>query len=136
MANDDVGSEFDEGSTVRWVAVVDDDTSVRRALARRLRADGLAVRAFASAHEYLAAATVGRVACVVLDVHLGAMSGFELHEYLRRAGAMVPVILITAHDEIPTTELARYAGASGYLRKPFDSDELVALVRRALDRAA
>jgi two-component system response regulator FixJ len=135
MANHENGSDLGEESATRWVAVVDDDASVRRALVRRLRVDGLTVRAFASAQEYLARPG-GRAACIVLDVHLGAMSGFELYEHLRRSGTSVPMILITAHDEIPSAELARYAGPGGYLRKPFDSDELVALVRRALDRVA
>jgi FixJ family two-component response regulator len=136
MANNGGGSCSGGGSRTRWVAIVDDDASVRTALARRLRAENLPVQTFASAQEYLAAAGEGRVACLVLDVHLGTMSGFELHDLLRGAGATVPVILITAHDEIPSTELARYAGPNGYLRKPFDSDELVALVRRALQRVA
>ncbi len=121
---------------IPWIAVVDDDASVRVALARRLRAEGFPVQTFASAQEYLAAAVPGRVGCLVLDVHLGEISGFELQEHLRSTGTDTPVLLITAHDEISSAELARRSGPDGYLRKPFDSDEMVALVRRALRRVS
>jgi FixJ family two-component response regulator len=115
-----------------YVAIVDDDASVRTALSRRLRAAGLSVRTYSSATDFLTTAQPREVACMILDVHLGGMSGFDLSDYLRSLGWDMPIIPITAHDEIPTAELERYAGAAGYLRKPFDSDELVALVRRAL----
>ena len=136
VGNDDESPDPTDGGPVRWIAIVDDDASVRTALARRLRAEGLRVLSFASAQEYLAAARSSRVGCLVLDVHLGEMSGFELHEHLRSASTETPTILITAHDEISSAELARRSGPDGYLRKPFDSDELVALVRRALHRTA
>ena len=113
-----------------WVAIVDDDPSVRSALARVLRTAGIGVETYASAQEYLSAATEREPVCLVLDVHLGGMTGFELHDRLLAAGSRATVVFITAHDEVPTAELERRAGPDGYLRKPFDGDQLLALVRR------
>ena len=113
------------------MAIVDDDDSVRRALARLLRAEGLRVATFATADAYLVAtARGGAPACLVLDVHLGGasgMSGLELHDHLAGRGAAVPVVLITA-DDIPAAELARRVGAGRCLRKPVEGAALLALV--------
>lgn len=114
----------------QWVAVVDDDASVRRALARLLRAENIAVTTFATAQEFLTANDVDPPACLVLDVHLGPTSGFELQEYLASVHSEVPLIFVTAHDEISSAELARRAGPDGYLRKPFDGEVFLAMVRR------
>ena len=114
----------------RWVAIVDDDASVRSALARVLRTAGLTVETYATAHEYLSASIDREPSCLVLDVHLGGMTGFDLHDRLLASGSAVSVLFITAHDDVPTAELERRAGPDGYLRKPFDGDQLLALVRR------
>ena len=114
----------------QWVAVVDDDASVRRALARLLRTENIAVMTFATAQEFLTATDVDPPACLVLDVHLGAMSGFELQEYLASVHSEIPLLFITGHDEISSLELARRAGPDAYLRKPFDSDIFLTMVRR------
>ena len=111
-----------------WVGVVDDDTSLRIALARALRANDLLVRAFASAEEFLERKGGGEPACLVLDIHLGGMSGFELRDRLAANGAEVPIIFITGHDDV-FAEHARSRTACGYLRKPFDTAVLVALLR-------
>lgn len=118
------------------VAIVDDDASVRFALARVLRTAGITVDTYATAHEYLTAVLEREPACLVLDVHLGGMTGFELHDRLLAAGARASVVFITAHDEVPTIELERRAGPDGYLRKPFDGDQLLALVRRIAHTSA
>ena len=114
----------------RWVAIVDDDPSVRSALARVLRTAGIPVETYATAHEYLSATMEREPTCLVLDVHLGGMTGFDLHDRLLASGSRVTVVFITAHDEVPSAELERRAGPDGYLRKPFDGDQLLALVRR------
>ena len=119
-------------SNERWVAIVDDDPSVRSALARVLRTAGIAVETYASAHEYLSASHDREPTCLVLDVHLGSMSGFDLHDRLVASGSRVSVVFITAHDEVPATELERRGGPDGYLRKPFDGDQLLAIVRRVV----
>ncbi len=114
-----------------WIAVVDDDPSIRSALARLLRSEGLAVETFAASAEFLAAIdSDGTPACLVLDVHLGAESGFDLQEILAVTHANMPVILMTGHDKIPSAELARRPGPDGFLRKPFDGDLILDMVRR------
>jgi FixJ family two-component response regulator len=120
-----------------WVAIVDDDGSVRRALARLLRMEGVCVATFATSQEFLAGSGMnGGPSCLVLDVHLGSasrMSGFELHDHLAELGAKVKIVMMTAHDEVPSSELARRVGAENFLRKPFESETLVRLVQKAID---
>jgi len=113
-----------------WIAVVDDDPSIRSSLARLLRADGLAVETFGGPREFLDAIAVAPPACLVLDVHLGPTSGFQLQENLAVTHPAVPVIFITGHDEISAAELTRRAGEDGFLRKPFDGDLIIGMVRR------
>jgi FixJ family two-component response regulator len=116
------------------VCVVDDDESLLRALGRLLRAAGFTVEAFASAEEFLEADHRVPPRCLVLDVRLSGMSGFELHEELRGAGMSPPVVFITAHDDPATRERARRAGAVQYLRKPFEESALIdALYRATVD---
>lgn len=114
------------------VCVVDDDVSLLRALQRLLSAGGFGVTTFSSAEEFLQAPSRGDVACLVLDVHLGGLSGFELQERLVASGSRIPVLFITARDDAPTREQARRAGASDYLRKPFDDELLLAAVHKAI----
>ena len=116
----------------RLVAIVDDDASVRRALRRLLTSAGLASIAFASAREYLDAQLPEAPGCLVLDIQLGGMSGFELHQHLEATGETVPTIFITAHDDEATSERARLAGAAGYLRKPLDGSVLIEAIHQAL----
>jgi FixJ family two-component response regulator len=122
------------GQTEPWIAIVDDDASIRCSLARVFRVDGIRVDTFASAEEFLERAIAGDPQCVVLDVHLGALSGFDLQDRLAENGVVPPIIFITAHDEIPSARLTRRAGACGFLRKPFDAEALIALVRPFLCR--
>jgi len=98
----------------RWVAIVDDDPSVRSALGRVLRTAGIAVETYASAHEYLSATLEREPTCLVLDVHLGSMSGFDLQDRLIASGSRVSIVFITAHDEVSSAELERRAGPDGY----------------------
>jgi FixJ family two-component response regulator len=112
------------------VCVVDDDVSLLRALRRLLSAAGFAVEAFSSAEEFLASRHSAPPRCLVLDVRLGGMSGFDLHEWLRRSGSTIPVIFITAHDDPTTRECARRAGAVRCLGKPLDEVELIAAIHQ------
>ena len=102
------------------IGLVEDDPSFRRALRRLLSAAGFSVAAFASAEEFLASESAGATACLVLDVHLGGMSGFDLQQRLATAGVPIPAIFITAHDDPVTRERARSGVA--YLQKPFRED--------------
>jgi len=118
-------------TTAPAVAVVDDDESIRRALYRLLRSDGLAAATFASAHEFLEAHRRQAFACVVLDVYMGRMSGLDLAEHLASEGNSPPIILITAHDDEPIRERAQRVGVTAYLRKPVDATLLLNVVHQA-----
>ena len=113
------------------ISVVDDDPSVRRALRRLLQSAGYAVEAFASGPEFLASDPPGRIACIVLDIRLNGMTGFDLQERMVANGTAIPVIFITAHDDEPTRDRVQKAGVAAYLPKPFDGASLLAAVESA-----
>ena len=110
------------------VAVVDDDDAVRRALGRLLRVTGHQVRTYASAEEFLGAVPSG-VDCLVLDVYLGGMNGYDLHSLLTTAGQSPPTVFVTAHDDVKAGMSLRADGEC--LRKPFDDDHLLGAIARA-----
>lgn len=110
------------------IAVVDDDPAFRRALERLLRGAGYDVETFASAEDYLALGGCVRHGCLVLDVYLGGMTGLDLRAELARNGAPVPVVFITAHQDLATVKQA--AGDAPCLRKPFDEELLFAAIAR------
>jgi len=114
-----------------WVGIVDDDASLRTALARALRVSGFRVEAFASAEEFLRRDVAGKPDCIVLDIHLGGLSGFDLQDLLAAEGAAPPIIFITAHDDM-LAQRSRSHAACGYLRKPFDTDALLTLLRQCV----
>jgi FixJ family two-component response regulator len=118
------------------VAVVDDDASVRRGLARLLRSADLQVHTYASATEFLDTGLPTAPNCVILDIHLGGMSGLELLSKLRALGLNLPVLIITAHDDAQTQEAAVRAGCAAYLRKPLDAKVLLEEVATAVKGAA
>jgi FixJ family two-component response regulator len=118
------------------IAIVEDDPSMCTALERLLRAAGFQVVAFPSAEEFLGRSGQEQFSCLVLDIHLGGMSGFDLQAHMAASGAAVPVIFITAHDDVATREKAQKAGAVAYLRKPFDRADLLRAIHGALGRAA
>lgn len=111
-----------------WVGIIDDDASLRAALGRALRGSGIRVESFASGEEFLERGDPRAADCIVLDIHLGGLSGFDLRDRLMAAGTVPPIIFITGHDDV-FARRARECGASGFLRKPFDVNELLALVR-------
>jgi FixJ family two-component response regulator len=121
--------------SVPLVCVVDDDASILRALQRLLRSGNYAVRTFTSAEAFLASEYRPLAGCLVLDVHLGGLSGIELQEHLAASGMRTPVVFITAHDDAITRERAHRAGAVDYLRKPFDDVALLDAVNRAIGRS-
>jgi len=117
------------------VLIVDDDPSVRRALRRLVESAGFSAETFASGRQAIDIGFLGRAACLIIDVHLGDMTGFELQRILASEGTNVPVIFITAHDDAPTWDNARRAGAIAYLPKPIDGGLLLDAIREAI-RAA
>jgi FixJ family two-component response regulator len=118
------------------VVVVDDDLSVRRALKRLIGSAGYETRTFASSRELLDAGSADEAACLVLDIHLGRVSGFELLEKLRATGCRVPAVFITAFDDAESRDRATAAGATAFLRKPFDGSVLLDAIADAVDRGA
>jgi FixJ family two-component response regulator len=117
------------------VSIVDDDLSVRRALRRLIASAGFSVETFASGREFLESVLIGRSQCIVLDIHLGGLSGFDVQERLKAMGVQAPVILITAHDDEATHARAGGSGAAGYLRKPFEERALLDAIERAIGKA-
>ena len=114
------------------IAVVDDDPFVRKALERLLRSAGLSVEAFASGAEFLASANDHEPDCVVLDLHMPEVSGFEVQSRLARAHAGVPVVTITGHDTPESRSRALGGGAKSYLTKPVDDEALLQAIDAAM----
>ena len=114
------------------VSIVDDDLSVLRALRRLVQSAGYTVTTFASAGEFLDSPALARAACLVLDISLEGMSGFELQERLAADHPSLPIIFITALDDATTRERVGHSGVAAHLRKPFDEDALLDAIRRAL----
>jgi FixJ family two-component response regulator len=116
------------------VFVVDDDTGVREALASLIGSVGLRVACFASPQEFLHHRISEGPACLVLDVRMPGLSGFDLQRELDRVERGIPTIFITAHGDIPMAVQAMKAGAVDFLSKPFREEDLLDAVRKALER--
>jgi len=114
------------------VFVVDDDPSVLRALERLFRGAGWPVRTFASAEEFLRHDLHVARGCLVADVHLGRMSGLELHATLGHRPRRMPVILTSGVDDVNMEAEAFRLGALAFFRKPFEATALLDCVRRGL----
>jgi FixJ family two-component response regulator len=117
------------------VAVVDDHESVRLAIASLLRSLDLHVEAFASGAEFLGWPHLNSLTCVVLDVRMPGMSGFDVLRELAACGRQLPVILISAHEEPQARQLAVAAGALAFLSKPFPERSLLDPIRSAIGKA-
>jgi FixJ family two-component response regulator len=116
------------------VFVVDDDASVREALAGLIRSVGLRAEMFASAAEFLRHETPDGPACLVLDVRLPGLSGLALQRELTTANSQIPIIFITAHGDIPMSVRAMKAGAVEFLSKPFRDQDLLDAIHQAIER--
>ena len=117
------------------VYIVDDDPSVRIAIARLLASVGLPCESFATASEFLKRAERGLSGCLVLDVRMPGLSGLELQHALLESGKQIPVIFVTAHADVPLTVRAMKEGALELLTKPFDDQTLLDAVNGALQIA-
>jgi FixJ family two-component response regulator len=118
--------------TRETVLVIDDDPSVRAALASLIRSVGLLVTVFASAQEFLKAPKPDSASCIVLDVRLPGVSGLDLQRQLTEAGVYTPVIFMTGHGDIPMSVRAMKAGAIEFLPKPFRDQDLLDAIETAL----
>lgn len=115
------------------VNVVDDDDAVRDAIGMLLRNAGMTVRTFASGKEFLADYSLNDVGCLVLDMRMPEMSGFDVLDRLKEIQAPIPVIFVTGHGDVPMAVEAMRRGAVNFIRKPFSDEELLICVAEALD---
>jgi len=118
----------------RRIAVVDDEQSVRKALQRLLRSAGMDVQSYASGADFLEAMASNPPDCVVLDLHMPGVNGFEVQERLAGAGAPLPVVVITGHDSPEARTRVMASGARGYLTKPVDDRLLLDAISVAVSK--
>ena len=118
----------------RTVFVIDDDPDIRAAMQRLLETVGLHAALFAAAQDFLQRKMPEAPSCLVLDLRLPGMSGLEVQRRLIEAGAMIPIIFITAHGDIPTSVRAMKSGAVEFLTKPFRDKDLLDAIEQALQR--
>jgi FixJ family two-component response regulator len=117
------------------IAVVEDDPSMRKAIARIVRGLGLLFQTYASAEAFLGDEARCRFACLILDIQLRGMSGLELMRHLAQQGREVRVVFVTALEGEALQREAEEMGCVAYLRKPFEAGMLIAAIRRACEPA-
>lgn len=118
-------------SDKKQIYIVDDDESVRRALKLLMVTYGFTVDTFSSAEEFFSAVPSSAPGCLVLDVHMPGMNGWEMQQEIMKTGNSRAVIIITADKNGGLKEQALKAGAVGFLQKPFKDQELVNLINKA-----
>jgi FixJ family two-component response regulator len=117
------------------VYIVDDDPSVRKGLGRLLKSAGYEVEIFGSAREFLNVnPSCEGPACLVLDMKMPDLNGFDLQQKLKKMGYALPIVFITGHGDIPMSVKAMKTGAVDFLTKPFDEDDLLSAVQEALKK--
>jgi len=114
------------------IAIVDDEEPIRKAWRRLLRSAGLEVDAFPNGAEFLESLAIRRPDCVVLDLHMPLISGFEVQARIMESGVPVPVVIVTGHDSDETRERALAGQPVAYLRKPVDEQVLLDAIELAL----
>jgi two-component system response regulator FixJ len=121
------------GQTSKVVAIIDDNDLMRDSLCGLVESAGIEARCFGSAKAFLESDSYGRVACLIVDVRMPRMSGVELQARLKEEGCNVPIIFITAYDDVEIRAQAMKDGAVEFLAKPFDHQLLLQILRRTLD---
>lgn len=119
-------------SHVPTVFIVDDDQAVRDSLRLLMNSAELPVESFADAREFLAAVTVDRPGCLVLDVRMPEIDGLELQRQLAARGSRLPIIILTGHGDVPMAVEALRAGALDFIQKPFESRVLLQRIEEAI----
>ena len=117
------------------VYVVDDDEAVRDSLQWLLEGKDYRVRCFDSAESFLSRYDPREVACLIVDIRMGGMSGIELQDRLIERRSPLPIVVITGHGDVPMAVDSMKKGAMDFIQKPFNEDELVTLVERMLEHA-
>jgi FixJ family two-component response regulator len=115
-----------------WIAIVDDDPSVLKALGRSLRVRTHQTKAYGSAREFLASLPEGLPQCLILDIQMPEMTGLELHVYLTCRGVHIPTIIITSHADPVVRQRLESAGVVAFLTKPLQNATLFAAIDTAL----
>ncbi len=121
---------------VSTIFVVDDEPGVRKSLTRLVTSAGYAVEAFASAADFLTRQPFTRPSCAVLDVRLPDLTGLELQEALARSEHAMPIVFITGHGDIAMSMTAMKRGAVDFLTKPFEAENLLHAIERAVTKDA
>ncbi len=117
------------------VYVVDDDEAVRDSLQWLLEGKDYRVRCFDSAESFLSRYDAREVACLIVDIRMGAMNGLELQNRLLEQQSPLPIVFITGHGDVPMAVDTMKKGAMDFIQKPFKQDQLVGLVERMLEHA-
>jgi two-component system response regulator TtrR len=116
--------------------VVDDDESIRTLWRWLMESNGIAVRTFATAEEFIESYRNGGAGCLVLDIKLPDMSGLELQEYLNGRDIEIPIVFVTGHGDVPAAVSALKGGAVDFIQKPFSHREVLAIIANAFQRDA
>lgn len=116
------------------VYIVDDEEPVRDSLALLLRSVGIATRAFPDGGSFLAAYNSEMRGCIVVDVRMPRIGGLELQQELNRRGCTLPLIFMTGHGDVPMAVEAMRAGALDFVQKPFNDEDMIRRVQRALEQ--
>ena len=116
--------------------VVDDDEAIRTLWRWLMESNGVAVRIFATAREFIDGYAPGAPGCLVLDMRLPGMSGLELQDYLNRSGIDIPIVFVTAHADVPTAVTAIKGGAVDLIEKPFSYRQVLSVIEKAFQRDA
>ena len=129
--DDEMAGAVTEKSPPRHISIVDDDASIREALKRLMRSVRFSADAYGSAEEFLASDRVNDTACLILDVYLPGMNGFELQNHLKAEGRAIPIVFITAHSDKTSRRRALKGGAIDFLSKPVRRDVLLKAIQSA-----
>ena len=116
--------------------VVDYDESIRTLWRWLMESNGIAVRTFATAEEFIESYRNGGAGCLVLDIKLPDMSGLELQEYLNGRDIEIPIVFVTGHGDVPAAVSALKGGAVDFIQKPFSHREVLAIIANAFQRDA
>jgi two-component system response regulator FixJ len=116
------------------IYVVDDDAAVRESIVALIGIRGVRTASFASAEQFLQEADLSAAGCLVLDIRMPGMSGLDLLAHLRTRGSQLPVVVVTAHADVPTAVKAMKQGAETFLEKPCSEDELWIAIEEVLHR--
>ncbi len=116
--------------------IVDDDESIRTLWRWLMESNGIAVRTFATAAEFIESYRNGSAGCLVLDLELPGMSGLELQEYLKCKDIEIPIVFVTGHGDVPAAVSALKGGAVDFIQKPFSYKDVLSVIEKAFERDA